>query len=128
MDVVPEIIRTIHWSLIVFILGAPLFAGEVDLTLHAVVVPFLMLHWATNQSVCALTELEKLATGKECDDETFFGKVVGPVYKFNTRWDENFFLWTLLIILWLVTLFKLHTTGFAYLKHEVAVLRERLGA
>jgi hypothetical protein len=72
--------------------------------------------------------MEKLLTGKECDEETFFGKVVGPVYKFNTQRDENFFLWTVLIVLWSVTVFKLHTTGFAYLKHEVAVLRERFSA
>jgi hypothetical protein len=69
--------------------------------------------------------MEKLVTGKECDNDTFFGKVVGPVYKFSSIQDENFFLWTLLIILWSITVFKLHNTGFAYLKDEIAVLRER---
>ena len=128
MTPVELIIKALHFLLVVFIIGTPFFGDAYLQSMHLLVVPFIMMHWATNQSVCALTELEKLATGKECDDETFFGKVVGPVYKFNTRWDENFFLWTVLIILWLVTLFKLHTTGFAYLKHEVAVLRERFGA
>ena len=120
MDVVPEIIRTIHWSLIVFILGAPLFAGEVDLTLHAVVVPFLMLHWATNQSVCALTEMEKYLRGKTDDDETFFGQVVGPVYKFRTKGLENIMLWGLLVTLWIVTLVQLQRSGFRHLRADFA--------
>lgn len=94
-------------------------------SMHFLVVPFIMLHWLTNQSVCALTEMEKLVTGKDCDDDTFFGKVVGPVYKFNTRQDENFFLWAVLIALWLVTVYKLNDTGFAYLKHELVILKER---
>ena len=81
-----------------------------------------MLHWITNQSVCALTEMEKLLTGKTCDDETFFGQVVGPVYKFRTKDDENVFVWTLLITLWLISAFKLHDNGFAYLREEIRAL------
>jgi hypothetical protein len=120
MDIVPEIIRIIHWSLIVFIVGSPFFAGEVDLTLHAVVVPFLMLHWITNQSVCALTEMEKYLRGKTNDDETFFGQVVGPVYKFRTKGRENIMLWGLLVTLWLVTLFQLQCSGFRHLRADFA--------
>ena len=128
MTAVALIIKALHFLLVIFILGTPFFGDAYLQTMHLLVVPFIMMHWVTNQSVCALTELEKLATGKECDDDTFFGKVVGPVYKFSSIQDENFFLWTLLIVLWSVTAFKLHSTGFAYLKHEVAVLRERFGA
>lgn len=120
MDLVPEIIRTIHWSLIVFIIGAPFFAGEVDLTLHAVVVPFLMLHWVTNQSICALTEMEKYLRGKTDDDETFFGQVVGPVYKFRTKGIENIMLWGLLVTLWIVTLVQLQRSGFRHLRADFA--------
>ena len=125
MKPVALIIKALHFLLVVFIIGTPFFGDAYLQTMHLLVVPFIMMHWATNQSVCALTEMEKLVTGKTCDDDTFFGQVVGPVYKFNTRQDENFFLWTLLIVLWSITLLKLQDSGFAYLKHEVAVLRER---
>ena len=128
MKPVELIIKALHFLLVIFILGAPFFGDAYLQSMHLLIVPFIMLHWATNQSVCALTEMEKMVTGKECDEETFFGKVVGPVYKFSSIQDENFFLWTLLVSLWLITVFRLHNTGFAYLKHEVAVLRERLGA
>jgi hypothetical protein len=125
MTPVELIIKALHFLLVVFIIGTPFFGDAYLQTMHLLIVPFIMMHWATNQSVCALTEMEKLATGKTCDEETFFGKVVGPVYKFNTLQDENFFLWTVLITLWLITVFKLHNSGFAYLKHEVAIIRER---
>ena len=125
MKPVALIIKALHFLLVVFIIGTPFFGDAYLQSMHLLVVPFIMIHWATNQSVCALTEMEKLVTGKTCDDDTFFGQVVGPVYKFNTRQDENYFLWALLIVLWSITLLRLQDTGFAYLKHEVAVLRER---
>ena len=128
MTPVELIIKALHFLLVVFIIGTPFFGDAYLQSMHFLIVPFIMVHWATNQSVCALTEMETLVTGKECDDDTFFGKVVGPVYKFSSIQDENFFLWTLLVTLWLITVFKLHNTGFSYLKHEVAVLRERFAA
>lgn len=119
-------IKALHFLLVIFILGAPFFGDAYLLSMHFLVVPFIMLHWITNQSVCALTEMEKFVTGKTCDDETFFGQVVGPVYKFRTKGDENVFLWTLLISLWLISAFKLHDSGFTYLRQEFAALRQQL--
>jgi hypothetical protein len=114
-----QIIGLIHYLLIVFIIGAPFFGSEYFLTLHIVIVPFIMLHWVTNQSVCALTEIEKLVRGEKDDDKTFFGQVVGPIYKFKTQGDENTCLWTILIVLWMITLYKLQATDFSYLRAEV---------
>jgi hypothetical protein len=115
-----EIIRIIHGSLIIFLLGTPFFGDASMLSLHVLIVPFILLHWLTNQTVCALTEIEKFLSGKQKDDETFFGKVVGPVYKFKTKGEENLFVWTLLVTLWVVTIFKLQDTGFAHLRAEFA--------
>lgn len=118
------IINALHFLLVVFILGTPFFGDAYLQTMHFMIVPFIMLHWLTNQSVCALTEMEKILTGKDCDDDTFFGKVVGPVYKFKTREDEDKFLWVILTVLWFITTIRLHQTGFAYLRNELSVLRE----
>ncbi len=117
------LIKALHFLLVIFILGAPFFGDAYILSMHFLIVPFIMLHWITNQSVCALTEMEKLVTGKTCDEETFFGQVVGPVYKFKTKDEENLFVWTLLVTLWLISAFKLHDSGFDYLRHEVRMLR-----
>ena len=120
------IIRVIHFLLVVFIVGTPFWGDDYLLSMHLLIVPFIMLHWITNQSVCALTEMEKFVTGKTCDDETFFGQVVGPVYKFKTQREENLFVWTLMVTLWLVTLIKLHKTGFAYLRAQPQLWRALL--
>lgn len=116
-------IKIIHILLVLFIILTPFIGTPYQLTVHLVIVPFILLHWITNQSVCALTEMEKLLSGKTCDEDTFFGQVVGPVYKFKTYKEENMFVWTLLITLWFITYIRLHSTGFSYLKAEFTRLR-----
>jgi hypothetical protein len=125
-NIVANIIRVLHFLLVVFIIGAPFFGGPHLLTYHFIIVPFILLHWLTNQSVCALTEMEKMLRGTDCDEETFFGQLVGPVYKFKTQREENLFVWTLMGTLWMVSAFRLHNTGFAQLKSELAFVLAKL--
>jgi len=127
------IIQIIHALVLLFIFGAPFFGGDYLLSLHFLIVPFIMLHWVTNQTVCALTELERLARGGCESKDTFFGKVFEPIYKnesfvgrlaapFYTIEDketETLAVWVGLTGLWLITLFKLWPTGFAYLQLEL---------
>jgi len=114
------IIGLLHFLLVLFIVMTPFIGNEYFLTLHLLIVPFIVLHWLTNQSVCALTEIEKLLTNKKSDDETFFGKLVGPVYKFQTQDEENLFLYALMGALFTMTYIKLHTMGFVQLKADWA--------
>jgi hypothetical protein len=67
--------------------------------------------------------MEKIVTGKTCDDETFFGQVVGPIYKFKTKGEENIFVWTLMITLWFITFMRLQPTHFSQLRRDFAALR-----
>ena len=117
------LIKLIHIIVVLFLVFAPIFGDEYFLTMHLIVVPFILLHWITNQSVCALTEMEKIVTGKTCDDETFFGQVVGPIYKFKTKGEENIFVWTLMITLWFITFMRLQPTHFSQLRRDFAALR-----
>jgi hypothetical protein len=116
--VLVRFISIIHFLLIMFLVLAPFIADEKWLDIHFMIIPFILAHWATNQSVCALTEMEKLLTGKTQDEETFIGKIVSPVYKFKTKGEEMLFTWLGLISLWLITLFKLQKTGFSGLKAD----------
>lgn len=125
MNLITTLIRIIHLLVVIFIVVTPFLNDEYLLSMHFLIVPMIMLHWITNQSICALTEIEKLLTGKKHDNDTFFGKVVGPIYMFKTHGEENLFMWTLLTGLWLITLFKLHNTQFAYLKADFSRLRAR---
>lgn len=122
MTILANLIRGIHILLVIFILFAPFFGNPYMLSMHLLIVPFIMAHWLTNQSVCALTEIEKLLRGKTCDEETFIGQIVGPVYKFKTYKEESMFVWTLLAALWFITFIKLHRTKFKFLRDEKARL------
>lgn len=125
------IIRIIHIIIRAFILLAPFTNNQYILSIHAIFIPFVMLHWATNQQVCALTEIEKFFTKKEgCEtffgklftpiyeNESFVSKIFKPIYEIKDKEDEKLFVWGGLLFLWLITLHKLQMDDFLYLKNE----------
>lgn len=118
------IVRFIHLLVVAFFLLAPFSSDQRILSIHFVAVPFLILHWITNQSVCALTEMEKFLTGKTDDMETFIGGIVAPVYKFQSRGQEDMFIWSTLILLWLFTLYKLKQDNFSHFREVFTSLRQ----
>ena len=131
-------IQIIHISLLVFVFLTPFFGDEYMLSLHLVIIPFIMLHWLTNQTVCALTELEKIVRGGCVETETFFGqvmapiykdesfigRVIAPVYKFKDGDEEKRVVWIGLTLLWLITFVRLQGTGFRQLRQDFARMRE----
>jgi hypothetical protein len=117
-------IKLIHLLVFLFLVAAPFTGSEYLMSMHLLIVPFILIHWLTNQSVCALTEIEKLVTGTRCDEETFFGKVVGPIYKFRTQKEENLFVWTAMITLWVLTFVRLQMNGFAHLRADIRAMRQ----
>jgi len=98
-------IRCLHMLLIIFVVFAPFTKDSLVIFLNIVIMASIMVHWFLNNQVCCLTELEKMCRGKECDSETFFGQLVGPVYSANT---ENQFAWSLMIFLFLFNLKKMY--------------------
>ena len=139
-EFVATLIQFIHFLVMVFIMTVPFLGSEYWLTLHIIVIPFIMLHWMTNQTVCALTEIEKFMRGGLKDDETFFGQLVTPIYKsesfigkmmapfykFEDEDTEKLAVWIGLTLLWLVTLFKLQQTDFAHLRADFIKMRRLL--
>jgi hypothetical protein len=131
------VIKIIHVLVLLFIFTVPFFGGDYTLSLHFVIVPFIMLHWITNQSVCALTEMEKIVRGGCESKDTFFGQVMDPIYKsesfmgqivspfytFEDEETETLAVWVGLTGLWLITLCRLWPTGFSYLSAELASAR-----
>jgi hypothetical protein len=110
----------------------PFIGNEYLLSLHLLIVPFIMLHWLTNQTVCALTELEKLVRGGCEDGDTIFGQIMTPIYKdesfigriiapihtFEDADAEKRAVWIGLICLWVITLARLWPTGFRQLRRD----------
>ena len=74
------VVKLVHIIIRFFLVATPFIGTDYWLSLHLMVIPFVLLHWLTNQTVCFLTEMEKLLTRKD-GDQTFFGQVFTPVYK-----------------------------------------------
>lgn len=136
-----DIIGYIHFLIVCFIVLTPFIGTEYFLTLHLLIVPFIMVHWLTNQTVCALTEIEKIVRGGCESRDTFFGKIVEPVYEsesfigrfmrpvyeFRDEDEEMRAVWILLTGLWLITLGRLWSLGFRQLRMDLVVLKGLLG-
>ena len=137
---IADIINLIHVVVLLFILATPFIGSEYYLTLHLIIIPFIMIHWLTNQTVCALTELEKLARGTSVDSDTFFGqmmvpiyqnesfigRIISPFYKIQDEETEKRAVWIGLALLWIITLIRLWPTGFGQLRGDIASIREML--
>lgn len=119
-------IRLIHYLVVAFFVLAPFTNDQRILTLHLIGVPFLLMHWVTNQSTCALTEIEKFLCGKVQDEDTFIGSIVAPVYKFQSRENCDIVLWSALILLWLYTLQKVRKDDFSLLRAAIRQMFDTL--
>ena len=96
-----------------------------------------MVHWLTNQTVCALTELEKLVRGGNetifgqifepiYKDESFIGRFMRPVYEFKDEDEEMRVVWSVLTGLWVITLLRLWSLGFQQLRQDLVVFKRLL--
>jgi len=86
-------------------LVVPFMKNKKNLEFYSLLVPFIFYHWSVNDDTCALTQMEMMVTGNE-KEETFFGRIMGPIYKMDDT-DANNFLKTLLFILWMLVQFRL---------------------
>ena len=83
----------------------PFMKNKQNLEFYSLLVPFIFFHWSVNDDTCALTQMEMYVTGNSKDD-TFFGRVVGPIYKMDDN-EANNLLKSLLFGLWLLVQFRL---------------------
>jgi hypothetical protein len=113
-------VKIIHTLFIVFVLLAPFSNIEILLTYHFIIVPFLWVHWYTNNDVCALTLIESKLRGIENTSDTFIGSIINPIYKIQ---NKDFYWIT--AILFLITTYNLHYTfNFNLLKltiHQIVL-------
>ena len=117
-DIGLTLIKTLHFTFILFMLLAPFADSNYLFLLHSIAVPFLFLHWATSDHTCVLTVIERLYLwkryGKVDESNCFTCKLLYPVFDFakNQQKRRNF-LHTVLFLLWLLTLgqlgYKIHS-------------------
>jgi hypothetical protein len=74
------LIAVVHLGFLGWMVWAPFSRKDEHVVMHAVICPFLMLHWVTSSDGCALTLLEKRLRGLDTDAESFVHKIVAPIY------------------------------------------------
>lgn len=100
---VANIIYVVHLVVLLFVVLAPFSSNQKVLTIEMALLFTILLHWITNNKVCCLTEFEKILRGESDDDNTFFGKIMGPVYTFG---KDSILPQVILFVLMMVTLYK----------------------
>lgn len=106
-------ISLLHILFVLFVVGVPFLNSNYFLLLHAILVPFVMLHWVLNNNTCALTVLEKKLrqsiTGKDdVQDECITCKLIEPVYDFKNNYKTySAIIYIATTILWLISVSKL---------------------
>ena len=114
-SVLATVIKFVHFVLIMFIIVVPFTNSEWLLTLHAIGLPGLIIHWITNNNVCSLTLLESQLTG-ESTDRTFIGKIIHPFFELN-----NYTVYAVVIGLWSLTLYKLYPTKYRMIRASLQI-------
>ena len=84
-----NIIRFLHIVLILFVLLVPFTNNVFLIIINLVIIPFLFIHWITNNDVCFLTDIEKKLRNTTKSSQTFIGSLVGPVFKLKNIDDYN---------------------------------------
>lgn len=108
-----KIIILCHILIVLFVILSPFTNSNYILFMHSIIIPFIMLHWYFNNDMCALTLLEKKIrekmNGKEnASDDCFTCKIIDPVYNFkNNNEGKTKFIYSGMIILWFISLFKI---------------------
>lgn len=108
-------IVVLHFMFVLFIVLTPFIGNNYFLVLHAIVVPFVMIHWYTNDNNCALTMMEKKIRknlyGEEPDpNDCFTYNLIAPVYDFKkNNNDMSTLIYLVTFCLWGYTLLRLYT-------------------
>jgi hypothetical protein len=100
-----NIIFYIHLVLFITMLVIPFLKNTQLLEMYSLLVPFIFYHWSVNDDTCALTQMEMYVTGNS-KEETFFGRIMGPIYKMEDT-DANNLLKTVMFGLWMLVQYRL---------------------
>lgn len=110
-----HLIMIIHFLVVLFVVLTPFFGNNYFLIIHAIFVPFMMLHWYLNDNTCALTLMEKTLRkniyGVEPDpNDCISYRIIAPVYDFKkNNGHMSGFIYVVTFILWGFTLTRLYS-------------------
>lgn len=113
MCLAANIIFVIHLFIILFVALTPFFGNQDMLFINFMFMSGVLLHWIGSDSTCCLTVLEQYLRGETDPEQTFMGKIMGPVYTFG---NEKFITQLALFLLMMLTLYKLDWSTLSRIK------------
>jgi len=107
------LIMFIHFAVLSSVIGIPLFGDYYFLLMHAIFIPFMVVHWILNDSTCALSIMEveiRKKLGLPFDEQRcFIKRIIRPIYEFkqdHKEWTKQIYVIT--FSLWAISLTKLY--------------------
>ncbi len=104
-----------HFLFICFTVFVPFCNNNYLLFMHAIIIPFIILHWVLNDNTCALSQIEshirkKLNKSNYDIDDCFTCKIINPIYDFKkNNEDSSPFIYGITILLWTISTYKLYS-------------------
>lgn len=108
-----NLIVILHFFFVLFVVLTPFIGNNYFLLLHAIIIPFVMLHWYTNDNNCALTMMErKIRTNlygvEPFSDDCITYNLIAPIYDFKkNNNDMSTIIYLVTIILWSISIGRL---------------------
>jgi hypothetical protein len=111
-EILLKIITLIHILFVLFVVVAPFTSSNYILFVHAIFIPFLLVHWVCNDNTCVLTiierKLRKQLYKDYDDDDCITCRLVEPVYDFRKNYKSfTVLIYTVTILLWSISVSKL---------------------
>ncbi|ARF09548.1 hypothetical protein Indivirus_1_171 [Indivirus ILV1] len=116
LDILLKLITFLHTLFVIFVVITPFTNMNYFLMLHAIFLPFVMLHWICNDNTCVLTLIErnlrKKIYGKVDEEDCITCRLIEPVYDFRKNYATfSIIIYAITIGLWFISLGKL---GYKY--------------
>lgn len=112
-DILLKIILFCHFLVVCFVVSVPFFGNNYLLLMHSITVPFMMVHWITNDNTCVLSLMEveiRKRLGIEIKEQDCFTcQLINPVYDFkanNEQWSTIIYIVTTCLML--LSMFRLY--------------------
>jgi hypothetical protein len=99
-----NIIFVIHLLTVLFVVLTPFIGTQDAMFLDFMFMSGILVHWIGSDSTCCLTVLEQYLRGETDPEQTFMGKIMGPVYTFG---NHKFVTQLGLFLLMMLTLYRL---------------------
>ncbi len=109
-----NLVMMIHFFVVLFVIIVPFTNNTQLLVIHTISIPFLILHWITNNDICALTLLEQYI--RKCIDdnytpnnECYTAKIISPIYKFvDNNSDISLLIYSITLSMWSISSYKVY--------------------